>query len=128
MPELVADASSMVDALLITDSPAKALLRNHTVHAPTLIDYEFAQVMRKASRAASVGADRAETALLAFNEMTIERHDARRLLPRIWSLREHFTAYDASYVALAESLGIALLTKDSRLAHAAQHVCEIITA
>jgi len=37
---------------------------------------------------------------------------------RIWQLRDNLTAYDASYVALAESLGCALVTADARLSRA----------
>jgi predicted nucleic acid-binding protein len=37
----------------------------------------------------------------------------------MWELRENLTAYDATYVALAESIGAsALLTTDARLAAA----------
>jgi len=42
-------------------------------------------------------------------------------VPRIWQLRENFSAYDASYVALAEGLAdepVPLLTADGRLARA----------
>jgi len=42
-------------------------------------------------------------------------------LPRIWSLRDNLTAYDAAYVALAESLPAPLLTCDRRLAKAPGH-------
>ena len=47
-------------------------------------------------------------------------------LPRVWQLCENFSAYDASYVALAEALAdepVPLLTADARLARAvAGHV------
>jgi len=36
--------------------------------------------------------------------LPIRRYSARPLLPRIWELRHTHTAYDASYVALAEAL------------------------
>jgi predicted nucleic acid-binding protein len=38
------------------------------------------------------------------------------LLRRIWQLRDNLTSYDACYLALAEALGVSLLTMDSRLA------------
>ena len=38
------------------------------------------------------------------------------LLDRTWRLKANLTAYDASYIALAELLGVDLLTIDSRLA------------
>ena len=48
-------------------------------------------------------------------------HDV--LLSRVWDLRHNFTAYDAVYVALAEALEASLLTRDQRLAAAAnRHV------
>jgi predicted nucleic acid-binding protein len=46
-------------------------------------------------------------------------------LPRIWDLRNNLTAYDAVYVALAEALGVPLLTRDRRLAGAAGHQARI---
>ncbi len=48
----------------------------------------------------------------------IERYPHRGLLPRIWQLRRNLTAYDAAYVALAETLDVPLLTRDRRLAEA----------
>jgi len=40
------------------------------------------------------------------------------LLTRIWQHRANLTAYDAAYVALAETLGVVVLTVDARLAAA----------
>jgi predicted nucleic acid-binding protein len=40
------------------------------------------------------------------------------LMERIWELRHNLTPYDASYVALAERLGAALVTGDVRMAKA----------
>lgn len=44
------------------------------------------------------------------------RYPHAPLLGRIWALRENVTAYDAAYVALAEALGVPLVTRDARLA------------
>jgi predicted nucleic acid-binding protein len=49
------------------------------------------------------------------------------LLPRIWQLRENITPYDAAYVALAEDLGLPLVTADLRLAKSASRYCEVVT-
>ena len=47
------------------------------------------------------------------------------LLDRAWELRESLSAYDASYVALAELLGCNLLTADARLSRAPGVRCPI---
>ena len=47
------------------------------------------------------------------------------LIARCWELRHNVTAYDASYVALAEALGVPLLTADARLANAPGIRCEV---
>lgn len=39
----------------------------------------------------------------------------------MWDLRDNVTAYDATYVTLAEALGATLVTCDARLARAPGH-------
>jgi predicted nucleic acid-binding protein len=49
-------------------------------------------------------------------------------VPRIWELRQNFSADDASYVALAEGLAdepVPLLTADGRLARAISAHAEV---
>lgn len=43
------------------------------------------------------------------------RHPAEPLLARVFQLRDNLTAYDAVYVALAESLDAVLVTSDGKL-------------
>ena len=43
----------------------------------------------------------------------------------LWDLRDSLTAYDASYVSLAEALEATLLTRDFRLARATGHRARI---
>jgi len=63
-----------------------------------------------------VGGARCEEALRDLRNLRISRYPHAPLLPRIWQLRDNLSAYDAVYVALAESLDATLLTGDRRLA------------
>jgi len=47
------------------------------------------------------------------------------LVTRCWELRDNFTAYDASYIAVAEMLGATLVTTDTRLSRAPQMTCPV---
>ncbi|MGH7868477.1 MAG: type II toxin-antitoxin system VapC family toxin, partial [Candidatus Dormibacteraceae bacterium] len=53
------------------------------------------------------------------------RHPLMPLLDRVWELRENLTAYDAAYVALAERLGVSLLTADTGIARAPKIRCKV---
>ena len=60
----------------------------------------------------------AEQALDAFRDIPITRHPHTELLGRVWKLRHNLTAYDAVYLALANSLEAELLTLDEGLLRA----------
>jgi predicted nucleic acid-binding protein len=47
------------------------------------------------------------------------------LLDRIWELRDDLSAYDATYVAVAETLEAPLVTADARLARASGSWCTV---
>lgn len=85
-------------------------------NAPHLIDLEVTQVLRRWVRAGRLDADRAKRSLDLLDDLPVHRWPHRELLARIWDLRENVTAYDGAYVALAEALECALVTRDARLA------------
>jgi predicted nucleic acid-binding protein len=58
-------------------------------------------------------------------ETATAAHPALPLLERVWQLPESLTAYDATYVALAETLGCDLLSADGRLARAPGLQCAV---
>ena len=57
--------------------------------------------------------------------MGVIRFAAVGLLGRVWGLRENVSAYDGTYVALAESLDCPLVTADARLGRAPGPRCPI---
>ena len=60
--------------------------------------------------------ERGDQAVEDWLGLPVDRHPHDVLLPRIWELRHNATAYDASYLALAEVLDAPLVTCDRRLA------------
>jgi predicted nucleic acid-binding protein len=129
---MVVDASAMVEVLLNRPSGERLARRlrdpDETLHAPHLIDLEVAQTLRRYQAVGEMSPQRARQALLAFVQMPLERHPHWPFLDRIWELRRNITAYDAAYIALAEALGVPLLTCDRALASAPGHraVVELI--
>ena len=89
--------------------------------APHLIDLEVAQVLRRYCASGDMSPERGQNALDDFQDMPVTRYPHDIFLSRIWELRKNITAYDASYVALAEVLPAPLLTCDKRLASAPLH-------
>lgn len=121
---IVVDASVMVSALL-NDGGARQTLGNSRLAAPHLVDAEVLQSLRKLLSRGAITAGDAELAIERWSRLGIERFPLPGLIPRIWALRENVSAYDASYVALAETLDCPLLTTDARLAAAPGSSCPI---
>ena len=69
--------------------------------------------------------ERAAAAIEDFQSMRIFRYPHRIFLNRIWELRSNMTAYEAAYVAVAETIGAPLLTTDRRLASTSNHSARI---
>jgi predicted nucleic acid-binding protein len=91
------------------------------LHAPHLLSVEVAPVLRRYAAAGAIGAAVAADALIDLAVLDIERYEHEPFLGRVWELRENLTAYDAVYVALAETLAAPLLTFDARLAASPVH-------
>lgn len=121
---IVVDASAALSALL-NAGPARRVLANEQLHAPHLIDSEVANGLRRRVAAQQLGADEGWNALDAFRRLGMTRYPVFALLDRVWQLRENLSAYDASYVALAELLDCTLLTADARLSRAPGIRCPI---
>jgi predicted nucleic acid-binding protein len=95
------------------------------VSAPDLVDVEVVAVLRKRWLASTISADRFATAIADLEDLDFDRYPALRFMRRAYELRANVTAYDATYVALAETLDCELLTGDNRLANSVGPRCAI---
>jgi predicted nucleic acid-binding protein len=123
---LVVDASAITELLLGRHAGdfVERRLRAHDfdLHAPHLLDVEVLSALRRLVAAGDASPERAGEAVTDFLDLPVEHYAHDWLAPRIWELRANFSAYDATYVALAEVItddGAPLLTADARLAGAA---------
>lgn len=55
---------------------------------------------------------RVDAAVSDLGALDVVRHGLEELRGRVWELRHDLSAYDATYLALAESLGATLVTGD----------------
>ena len=126
---IVLDASATLELLLQTPT-GQALLDRvldpaESLAAPHLLDLEVAQVLRRYVTGRQLEESRAAAALEDLRDLPMDRYPHAPFLPRIWELRQHLTAYDAAYVALAETLQAPLPTLDRGIANAPGHEARI---
>ncbi len=127
---LVVDASTVV-AALVDAGPlgawAEAVLVRGPLAAPHLMPAEAANILRRTALAGEISAD---VAALAHDDLLALRAELVPYAPlasRAWELRANVTAYDAWYVALAETLSAPLATLDVKLSRARGPRCTFAT-
>lgn len=119
---IVLDASALVELLLGT--PAGHVVADRIadpalgLHVPHLADVEVAQALRRFVNGRELDARAAADAIADLRALDLQRHAHEPLLDRVWQLRQHVSAHDAVYVALAEALDAILVTCDGRLSRA----------
>jgi len=115
---LVVDASLVVAALIDSGTDgrwAESMLESDALAAPHLLPVEVANVLRRAVVVGDVSADSASLAHADLLGLRISLFAYEPFANRVWELRGGVSAYDAWYVALAESLDAPLGTLDRRL-------------
>jgi len=127
------DASAVVEYLLRTERAGRveAIIQRSDVvlHIPALCDIEVASALRRALIHGRVSLGRVAEAIDDLRDLPLVRHGHQSLIERVLDLRNNFSAYDATYIALAERLGAALLTADGHLARAIQdHLTLVVIA
>ncbi len=123
---IVLDASAAIAVLLNLDGSSAGIRErigrsSGGLHVPHLFDVEVLHAIRRHTLRGALSVLRSYQASEALRNMRATHYPHTALLPRMWELRENLTAYDAAYVALAETLDAPLITKDARLAHASGH-------
>jgi predicted nucleic acid-binding protein len=117
---VVVDASVIVEYLLGSHLGAAASKTiedgDVDLHAPSLCDVEVVSALRGLVLSGKVPIARALEVLEDYTDLPLTRHSHVPLLERLLALRDNFSAYDATYVALAEALEAKLLTCDDPLA------------
>ena len=137
---IVVDCSALV--MFLTDSGTVGqrvrarVGREDVLHVPYLLDTEIASALLGMARGIRGGTPKLSQTELEHHVKTLEKIPLRRhatgpLLPRIRVLHANLSAYDATYVALAETLGVPLVTTDARIKRGAPSTrcpIEVITA
>ena len=130
----VVDASIVVRLLLNRrgDEPLHdRFSQQRHVHAPALIDTEVSSAIRgllvSQKPTHQIDVARAQQMLDDFGALPLVRYPLQSFQRRVLGLRHNFTAYDAFYVALAETLRLPLLTDDRTFATAPGHTARIET-
>jgi predicted nucleic acid-binding protein len=124
---VVVDASALVEVLTAgrARDALSARLRREELHAPYLIDVEVTQVLRRLERTRARDPFLCSEAVRMLRSMSLWREPHEPLLLRCWELRANLSAYDAVYVALAETLEVPLITCDAKLKGAPGHHARI---
>jgi predicted nucleic acid-binding protein len=94
--------------------------------APGLLDVEATQTLRGLVRGGRISLATAELCRVDLGDLGLRRHPDAGLLRRAWELRDVCTTCDGLYVALAEALDAALMTRDARLGHAGAGLVEVV--
>jgi predicted nucleic acid-binding protein len=125
---IVVDASILANVVGDDGAPgghARAALAGQDVSVPDLADVEVVSVLRRRWLTKTMTARRFAAAIDDLAMLPAERYPVLPFMPRAYELRANVSAYDATYVALAEQLGCPLLTADARLASAPGARCAI---
>lgn len=87
---------------------------------------ETANVLHRSALAGEISADTASLAHRDLLSLRLELFPYSACAERVWELRPDVTAYDAWYVALAETLDVSLATLDAKLSRAAGPRCAFL--
>lgn len=128
MITLVLDASVAIELFARDRDPDPELRRRvltGAAAAPEMMDLEVCNVVRKMVLRGEARRGDATEMIRDIRDAPVLRVGHRHLVDRVWELRDDVTAYDASYIALAEAVGVPLLTCDTRISRAGGHRAQV---
>jgi len=127
---VVIDASVVVAAIVDsgeTSGWAEHILARGELAAPHLMLAEATNALRRAELAGEISRDAAGLAFRDLVDLPVDLYLFEPFANRVWELRYTVTAYDAWYVALAESLDAPFATLHSRLSRSPGTRCRFET-
>ena len=128
---IVLDNSALIAALIdpgpAGQSCAARIAGASRIAAPAILDAEVVHALRGLLRGGKIDAPTADHAVAALEMLPVRRYPLPPLVARIWELKANATAYDAAYVALAEHLGVPLVTGDAKFSGIPRIRCSVET-
>lgn len=128
---IVVDASLLVAAVSSDDQLgvwARSTLEQGGLVSTAMVLAEAANGLRNMYLRGQIDAGVAAPMLddLLHRDLGVDLYPFAPYARRVWQLRDNLTAYDAWYVAIAESLGCPLYTMDGAMGRAPGPACEIV--
>lgn len=133
---IVADSSAVVDYLTDAGPRGQAAAARFAqvsiLAAPHLLDVEVASALLGMARGTRDGVPKLSQSALTqaiadYRSLPIRRYEHLDFFERVRKLHANLSAYDAHYVALAEELGVPLLTSDARIGKSGAAQCAVET-
>ena len=127
---LVVDASALVALVTVVrpEGPwVESVIAGETLVGPEVALAESSNILRRMELVGELSTLEAAIAHRDLLNTAIELHGFAPFGERVWELRHNVVAFDAWYVALAETLDCPLVTLDLRLSRASGPTCEVLT-
>lgn len=125
---VVIDSAALVEYFTSDGDTARRLRDRITgvpLAAPEGLDLEFISGVRALVLGGKVSAEDGRTALSLLHHLDLRRYGIEPLTGRIWELRDNMWPYDAAFAALAEVLGVPLITVDAKFTRTPGLRCQV---